>query len=183
MPTQVTARVAFACTISILGGLFLPFSAFTSLNRAIALWICICITVGLVLGGMRDQKIRIVAIHSALAALLIPLACIGFYWVRWLATWLKDPENPLVLIPLFSGKYGPTSPFVLIGLSVLAATGFIASIVSIFLAALAATPITEFFRKAFNFGPEGFNRVNSTLIAIIAVVGSILVLFSSIGSA
>ncbi|MDU9391961.1 hypothetical protein [Pseudomonas sp. zfem002] len=183
MATESTARIAFAAIVSIVGGLFLPMAAFNSLNRAILLWVCICVAIGLILGGVREQKLRTSIASSALTAAIIPLASIGFYWARWLATWLKDPENPDVLLPLFSGMVGPTDSLVLMGLGLIAATAFIASSISIFLASLATDPLTSFFQKMFSFGPEGFNRINQMLIAVVTVIGSIVVLFSALGAA
>ena len=182
MPTRATSRLAFACTVSVLGGLVVPLAAFASLNRAIGVWVAIALAIGLILGGIRSQRTPTIAIRASIAAIFVPGAAIGFYWVRWLATWLKNPDDPRVLIPMFSGHVGPTDSWVLLGLGALALTGFLASLLVVFLVTLAAEPMTEAIRKALSFGPEGFDRVNKVLVAISAVVATLLALFSFVGT-
>ena len=181
MATRATTRLAFACAISAVGGLLIPLAAFASLYHAIALWIALSLAAGLILGGIRNQQPPSVARRAATASLFVPGAAIGFYWVRWLATWIKNPEDRNVLLPLFSGYVGPVDTWVLAGLAAIAATSFVASFVLVGLVALAAEPMTESLRKAFNFGPEGFDRVNKILVAVTAVIASLVGLLSALG--
>ena len=180
--TQQSSRLALACILAIIGGLVIPLAAFVSLVHALALWIAIMLTIGLTAGGIRVRRARTLIGQAALAAILIPASAIGFYWVRWLATWMKDPTNREVMIPMFSGHYaGPTDGYILMGLGALALTAFLASWLLIFLFTAAAAPFSDVCRRVFHFGPEGFNRVNKILTSAAGAVTALLGLLTVLG--
>ena len=183
--THVDARaeaIATACLVALIAGILLPKALFVSLDRAILVWLVAQVACGLIVGAV-TQPARKLLLSSILPSAALPIAYWGFLVVRWLSDLAKDPSAG-VNIPIFGGSgvgFGPPNSRSLAILAVLALVAFLASYVLILVSAFASRPVQHGVIGLYSFGPDGIRRVQRLVVGLVAVIGSLVLLWGAFG--
>ncbi|MBK8919485.1 MAG: hypothetical protein IPM73_15930 [Betaproteobacteria bacterium] len=180
--TRIEA-VATACLVALIAGILLPKALFVSLDRAILVWLIAQIACGLIVGTI-TQPIRKLLLASVLPSAALPIAYCGFLVVRWLIDLAKDSSAGFS-IPIFGGSgvgFGPPTLLSMTILAVLALVAFIASYALILVSAFASRPVQRAIVQLYSFGPDGMRRVQRLLVGLVAIVGSLVLLWGAFGA-
>jgi hypothetical protein len=177
--------IAAAGIICVVTGLLLPSAIFHSLYRGILVLLCGSVGAGLILGTQAGNSVSLTLTSALLPSLLVPLTYIGFLVVRYAASSLVNIRSSIIWLPGVSGGYIPVEIFspvfasVALFLWIIASSAFAASYLIVSLAALGTQPILAGLVRFYQFGEEGFARVQRLVMALVALVGAIFALWSA----
>jgi len=182
-PSSLTVPyVSVACALTLVGGLLLPKAAFHSLDRGLLVWLIICVASGVILSNLQPLSIWRGLKTSMLAAVVLLLALVGFYSVRWLVSRIIDIEAPQILIPFGSGvAVDILDPRRLPFLVMLLVLFWIGTSVATAVATLSGRVLVAGAMKLYEFGPNGVERVRKTIVALAGVVLSVVALWAAFG--
>jgi hypothetical protein len=182
-PSPLTVPyVAVACAATLVGGLLLPKAAFHGLDRGLLVWLAICVASGVVLSNLQPLSIWRGLKASMLASVVLILALVGFYSVRWLVSRIINIEAARILIPFGSGaSVDVLDPRRFRFLIVLLVLFWIGTSVATAVATLSGRLLIAGALKLYAFGPDGVERVRKTVVALVGVVLSIVALWAAFG--
>jgi len=177
---QFDEQLAASCVVSIMAGLVLPgILATTNLERAIAFWFASCILVGLIV-GQYDNTIKL-RIKALIPSIFLNASWFLYILVRAAADMIKGKQAFAILFQSTSVNVS-MDIYVLFLLFFLCLTACIATWVLVLLSAKGNVPISRMLSHLYDFGPDGINRINKILIALMAVVTAFYALWSSLWS-
>jgi hypothetical protein len=178
----IVPYVSVACIATFIGGLLLPKAAWVGLDRGLLVWLVICVVSGVILSNLQPFSVWRGLKMSMLASVVLVLALIGFYSVRWLVSRIINIDAPRILIPFGSGAsvdiLDPRGfPFLLILLVLF----WIGTSVAIGVATLSGRLLIAGSLKLYAFGPDGVERVRKIVLALAGVVLAIVALWAAFG--
>jgi hypothetical protein len=175
-----TVYAASAVLLAIAGGLLLPIAAVHGLNRAILVWLTICLGCGLLLSSRATRApLPAVMAGASISAVLWGTVIVAYAVQRMIGRAI-DPTAPAIPIEMGPGLWiDPLAPGRFAVLLALVVVYFIGSTVVLTSVVLAGRAITAAARSVYRFGPEGFERTRRLVIAIAALLGAVVTLWAS----
>ena len=171
--------LGLACIATIIGALLLPTAGNHSMNRALLLWLVICVLDGMVLSNIKSITLFRNFIHSFIVSSILWISFFTLYAVQWLVERILNIESQEVLVSFYMKQVDMSNPDSWPFAILLFLIWHPSTTIFIFIVNICGQALAEIAKSLYSFGPEGLERVRQIILTIAGIGASIIALWAT----